>query len=427
MKKRKNLVDSNVEWMGSIPKDWDLCFLRKVVQYQNGYAFGDDELSSEETDNILIKISEVTEKGVILKDRTQWIVNHFDNKKVLLKDRDVLVSLSGATAMKNCVFYPPLDNKKFFLNQRVAILRNQQDFFQKYLFYFINSAGFKKHVLLLASMGAAQENISKDHLLKTPICYPKKATDMISIVSFLDNKTSLIDKKISLLEKKIELYEEFKKRSIQKEFEKLISQKMIKLKAVISKTIGGDWGDDAEENTPGSVIVLRVNNFDDGKIDYNDVTYRLIKKSSIKSRTLNPGELLIEKSGGGEKTPVGRVCIFDSSLSNVLFSNFIAKIILKPLVEPRYVLYFFKSLYDSRQILKYIKQNTGIQNLELPALLNETIPIIDTKDQQVIVKKLDLKIAKIDKLIELTKKEIELQKEYKKTLINDVVTGKIEV
>ena len=49
------------------------------------------------------------------------------------------------------------------------------------------------------------------------------------------------------------------------------------------------------------------------------------------------------------------------------------------------------------------------------------------KEKDDIVNFLDNKLEKINKLIELTKKEIELQKEYKKTLINDVVTGKIEV
>jgi type I restriction enzyme S subunit len=48
-------------------------------------------------------------------------------------------------------------------------------------------------------------------------------------------------------------------------------------------------------------------------------------------------------------------------------------------------------------------------------------------EQQQLVKIIDNKTAKIDKAIELHQKQIEKLKEYKATLIDSVVTGKLKI
>jgi type I restriction enzyme S subunit len=58
---------------------------------------------------------------------------------------------------------------------------------------------------------------------------------------------------------------------------------------------------------------------------------------------------------------------------------------------------------------------------------NESIPYPPLSEQEQIVSYLDEKTSQIDKTIDIEKKKIELLKEYRQSLISNVVTGKIKV
>lgn len=55
------------------------------------------------------------------------------------------------------------------------------------------------------------------------------------------------------------------------------------------------------------------------------------------------------------------------------------------------------------------------------------LPVPPFEEQQAIAGYLDQKTGHIDRIIQTIKTQIEKQKELRKTLINDVVTGKIKV
>jgi type I restriction enzyme S subunit len=54
-------------------------------------------------------------------------------------------------------------------------------------------------------------------------------------------------------------------------------------------------------------------------------------------------------------------------------------------------------------------------------------PVPPLSEQEHIVSYLDEKTSQIDKTIDIEKKKIELLKEYRQSLISNVVTGKIKV
>ena len=56
-----------------------------------------------------------------------------------------------------------------------------------------------------------------------------------------------------------------------------------------------------------------------------------------------------------------------------------------------------------------------------------TIPIPSVDEQNMIVKHLQQKESKIDEILHKSKREINFLKEYKTTLISEVVTGKVDV
>ncbi|HEB9324168.1 TPA: restriction endonuclease subunit S [Campylobacter jejuni] len=85
--------------------------------------------------------------------------------------------------------------------------------------------------------------------------------------------------------------------------------------------------------------------------------------------------------------------------------------------------YYYKILWHLGKGVSYYSRWT----LGNETLLNIKIPLPPLKEQEQIAKFLDEKCEKIDLLIEKTEKQIKLIKEYKTTLINQAVCGRIDL
>ena len=85
---------------------------------------------------------------------------------------------------------------------------------------------------------------------------------------------------------------------------------MTKLIDITGKALAGEWGNDDETGT--GIPVLRTTNFtNEGVVNYDSVVTRSITKKNIEDKFLCPGDIIIEKSGGSDKQPVGRVIFYE--------------------------------------------------------------------------------------------------------------------
>lgn len=110
------------------------------------------------------------------------------------------------------------------------------------------------------------------------------------------------------------------------------------------------------------------------------------------------GDLLIEKSGGGEQQPVGAVVLFNDERTAVC-SNFVARMPVVADCDSRFVAYVFQSLYAEGRNVPHIKQTSGIQNLDSESYLNERVWLPPKANQVRIADFLDGQTARIDTLI----------------------------
>lgn len=183
----------------------------------------------------------------------------------------------------------------------------------------------------------------------------------------------------------------------------------------------GIWG--AEPDGENDITCVRVADFDRTalKVGKEKLTLRAISNSDREGRTLEPGDLLIEKSGGGEQQLVGAVVLFNHAWPAVT-SNFVARMPIAENMDSRFMTYIHAHLYAGRVNLRSIKQTTGIQNLDSQQYLDECIGYPPLPEQQTIARFLDHKTAQIDALI--AKKEALLQKlaEKRTALISQAVT-----
>lgn len=152
---------------------------------------------------------------------------------------------------------------------------------------------------------------------------------------------------------------------------------------VLDLSDSGVWG---EENTYDGVSVLRSTNFNtDGTLDFSRLTFRKIEPKKRESKLLQPGDILLEKSGGGPTQPVGRVCLFRGDARAHSFGNFIARLRVKPLLLPEFLFFFLWHFHSIGLTNQYQKQTTGIRNLEFKRYLTIQVPIPSLPEQRRIV------------------------------------------
>lgn len=197
-----------------------------------------------------------------------------------------------------------------------------------------------------------------------------------------------------------------------------------RMKSCISQRDGGAWGDEATGET-GDCICLRIADFDYEHFrftDSNNLTIRHYASPIIKKLLLQKNDILVEKSGGGEKTPVGRTVLFDKEYP-ALFANFMDRLRCSDFILPQYLQYVFVTFYKNRYTQNYIKQTTGIQNLDLSSMLaDEFVPVPNLNEQKLIVCYLESKCSKIDNLLSKTRSSIEEYKKLKQAVITQAVT-----
>jgi type I restriction enzyme S subunit len=194
-----------------------------------------------------------------------------------------------------------------------------------------------------------------------------------------------------------------------------------RLGASVLDCINGVWGDDP--NGSDDLLCVRVADFDRMRlrVRFNRPTFRAVKESDRRRRLLNNGDLLLEKSGGGDLNPVGVVMLYDHEASAVC-SNFIARMPVAGGFDSAYLAYLHSHLYSIGINIRSVKQTTGIQNLDSSQYLSETVAFPPFSEQSAIVSFLDHADRKIRHYIRAKQRLIKLLEEQQQVIIHRAVT-----
>ena len=181
---------------------------------------------------------------------------------------------------------------------------------------------------------------------------------------------------------------------------------MAKLIDITGKALSGEWGSDDE--TGDGIPVLRTTNFtNEGVVNYNDVVTRLITKKNIDEKYLRRGDIIIEKSGGSDKFPVGRVIYFDGDENTYLFNNFTGLLRVKnhEVWYPKYVFYSLFANYKRGGTRTFENKTTGLHNLKTDDFVSRyEVSEIGINEQISICNKLD----KLFGIIKLREHELQI-------------------
>ena len=252
------------------------------------------------------------------------------------------------------------------------------------------------------------------------------ASEQGAIADYLDTETARID---TLITKKRQLIELLNERWVAKVVDATSnpgsSCDQVALRRVIESTIGGVWGTEAGEGDL-DVLCIRGTDFDTSSLlaDKEGAPIRGLTHQEFRGRRLVDGDLLIEKSGGGENQPVGRViqwCGGDAAVP----TNFAARLRPAARIDSRYLVFVFRAAYEIGHTRAWIKQITGIQNLDLGGLLSEKCQIPSFADQVATAKRLDEATTDRLRVVTLLNHQADLLAEHRQALITAAVTGEI--
>ena len=446
MKRYSEYKDSGVKWIGEIPGHWKTIRLRFLGNAQNGISKNGEYFGSGFP---FITYGDVYNSSTLQNASGLALSSKEDQNLYSVKKGDIFFTRTSETIDEigfSSVCLNTIPNGTFsgFL---IRFRPNSNDLGTKYSSYYfrcrIHRNYFAKNmnIVIRASLGQT--------LLKNlPVIIPP-LPEQEAIVTYLDSKVAKIDEYIAIAEKKIAALEELKQtiiaEAVTRGIHKDVPMKdsgvkwigmipehwdLIRAQNMVDCRKAGAWGEDSRKDERDR-ICLRIADFDYSICRFKrtgDYTIRNYKQEQISSLYLNKGDILIEKSGGGEKTPVGRAILYDLDFYQPLYANFMEKITLREFASSSFYVYLLRTFYAKGCVWKYIKQTTGLQNLDLRAMLgSETFPVPPLPEQQEIVTYIEAKVANINQLCQAERSQIEKLKGYKQRLISDVVTGKVKV
>ncbi|GAB4400336.1 MAG: hypothetical protein OHK0053_21750 [Microscillaceae bacterium] len=401
---------------------------KKLRDYVKGLASGATPKTTEsekyyaEKENGIpfLRVQNLSPTGVLEFDDCKYINEETHNgmlKRSQVSAGDLLVKITGVGRMAVASVAP--EGFEGNINQHVCVIKTGSKEISETLAAFLNSDIGEK-LASRRSTGGTRPALDYPALLSIPIIEDKRILQITDkVIAQKQKNEAEADKLLSsideylLKELGIKLPEppenSLKNRMFMTSIKELSgsrfdpklysnqSKELIKslyktiynyqtLKSVIVQSCSGDWGNDDKdvfnENEFVRCLVIRATEFDNKfnlNVDGSRAKYRLINKPKYKTLDIQANDLLIEKSGGSENQPVGRIAILTKELTesySLGFSNFVHKFRVNDnVVNPEFVFNYLKTIHNIKITDVMQSQTNGIRNLILNEYLSLPIPV----------------------------------------------------
>ena len=408
MRKYQKYKDSGIEWIGQIPLEWGVIRINSLFKQR----------SKTVSDKDFQPLS-VTKNGILPQIEGVAKTENNDSRKLVRKGDFVINSRSdrkgssgtsrydGSVSVINIVLEPQSIDPIY-----AEFLFKSNEFVEE---YFRNGKG------IVWDLWSTRYSEMKYILIPNP---PLKEQE--KIVTYLDQKTTLIDQIISNSEKKIELLKEQRTSTINHVVTKGLNSN------VRMKDTGVEWIGEIPEGWEKKKLKYCLKHISEkGETSKGDIK---ISPENVENGTGLCFNLYSEYEGEGMKFLNGDILLnkLRIYLKKIVLCEFegfsMGEMIVLRTIDGHNK-YFHYLLFHQGLIDLLNEQSTGVKlpRVSPDIILNTDIISPPLREQQQIVTYLDQKTIEIDELISTEKRRIEIMKEYRQSLISEVVTGKIKV
>jgi type I restriction enzyme, S subunit len=155
----------------------------------------------------------------------------------------------------------------------------------------------------------------------------------------------------------------------------------------VFQLVSGLWAGDRPPLVRAKVV--RSTDFrGDGFLDYTNVAQLDVAERQLATRSLRKGDIIVERSGGGPKQPVGRVALFTPDAPGPFASsNFTTsiRVIDRDRLDPFFVALYLHHIYLCGATNSLQRATTGLRNLAWSEYLQFEIPVPALREQQQMV------------------------------------------
>lgn len=425
----REMKDSGIEWIGEIPREWEVVFAKQVFsEIKNKNTDGDVKLA------LKFKFGKIVEKNNFEADLDEYVADTITTYTIV---------------EPNTIMINGLNLNYDFKTQRVAIVEKRGAITSAYLAlkpdesviypYFANYL-FKGYETKMAfhNMGAGiRLTLGFKEFKKQPVLIPP-LPEQQRIADFLDKKCAEIDSVISQTEKTIEEYKALKQSVITEAVTKGVrgSRPM--------KDSGIEWIGEIPEEWEVSRMkfvaefqpTCNISHLSEDSI----VTYtpmENIKNGFFVSNTSRFGDIsssLTQYSEGdivmAKVTPCfenGNIAIMKGLSSGIGFGSSELFVFRSTEIKTEFLFYWLRNNKFVDLACSTMTGTGGLKRVSPYFVKNSEITLPDVFEQQEIADYLDKKCAEIDKLIEAKQQLLTEMESYKKSVIYEYVTGKKEV
>ena len=192
----------------------------------------------------------------------------------------------------------------------------------------------------------------------------------------------------------------------------------VRLGDVLELDQPGAWGEDPTPDEPGVRVLRAADLTRDGQVKPGNAAWRRLSERDLERRLMQEGDLILERSGGGPGTPVGRVALVEG-LGSVYCNNFCQQLrVDRAKCTPKYAARTLWHRYTQGVTARLEHQTTGIRNLDYAAYLNLPILLPPLPEQRAIAAVLDA----IDDAIERTEGVIAATGQLRDSLLHQLLT-----
>lgn len=421
-------VDSGVSWLGNIPKQWDCKhgFIAYREKQEKNKGLIENTVLSLSYGRIVIKPTEKLHGLVPESFETYQIVNPGD---IIIRPTDLQNDWNSLRV--------GLAQNRGIITSAYLCLRTTGLLSPEYGYYLLHTYDLKKIFYGLGS--GLRQNLGFEDFKRMPVIIPPK-DEQSAIVRFLKHINRQCDRYIREKKKLIGLLNEQKQAIIHQAVTRGLNPN-VKL-----KPSGIPWLGDIPAHwkflklrryckvfagaTPSRNVSYYWGNGTIPWLSSGDVNQRRIKSASqfiteegfanSSTKWIKPKSLVVALAGQGRTKGLVATVEFKTTCNQSLAA-------IEPdtaKIEYRFLAYYLESRYLDIRGLVGDGLRDGL-NLELIKAI--TIPMPSVEEQLGISRLLDAQTQAIDTSVKIVSREIDLIKEYRTSLIADVVTGKLDV
>lgn len=417
-----------IKWLGSAPKAWKMMMIKNVYRH---FGSGSTPLSSEPRyydDGDVNWLNTTDLKNTVVVETKNKISKYAlaELSMRVYPKNTLAIAMYGQGDTRGSVGLLGIESTT---NQAACMMYGSKNSIPKFMLWWFVS---QKANIRKINVGTTQPNMNQDFVRNLFIALPS-IPEQQAIADYLDAKTKQIDRKIELLEAKAEKYAALKQSLINKTVTHGLD------KNIPMKDSGVEW----IGKIPSQWEVKRVNDIAGqqkfkntglreknllslsyGKIKRKDIetNFGLLPESFETYQIVNKGNIILRLTDLQNDWTSLRVGLVQER--GIITSAYLCLKLLKQ-INPVFAYYILHS-YDLQKVFYWLGSGLrSVMKFDDIKVLPFILPPIE--EQNAIAEYLEAKTAYIEKIIETIQLEIEKLKELRKTLINDVVTGKIKV